>query len=76
MDSIFLFKIQYMLNHCILALNPILCKIYMTLFKILEAFVCSKLAIASSILKRVMYILHHIGFSSSIILLVDTQKYK
>ena len=52
MDSLFLFKIQYMLNHCILALNPILCKIYMTLFKILEAFACSEHVNASSIIKE------------------------
>ena len=66
MDNIFLLKIQYMLNHCILALNPILCKIYMTLFKILEAFACSEHANASSILKRVTYILHNLGFSVDI----------
>ena len=56
MDSLFLFKIQCLLNQCILTLNPILCKIYMTLFKILEAFACSEHANASSILKRAMYI--------------------
>ena len=48
----------------------------MTLFKILEAFACSEHANTSSILKRVMYILHDIGFIAGIILQIDTQKCK
>ena len=44
----------------------------MTLFKILEAIASLEHTNASSILKRVMYILHDIGFSASIILQIDT----